>query len=366
MIDQQIIPKDLLQKSDRILFVTHLAIGDYLYLQNSFRVLSEQYPNLKIDLWIDELRRTRCFWRWPWLKNYALYNWVESCSFFNKIYRETYSPSVFKKSVELAQQENYSIVVSFGSVGSLKSDGYSKLARKISPRGFVVGMQDSRRWRCFSRLVRYQKLNGTLSYEKMDGSRLHHISDINAKLFEQLFGLKIKDENRAPFVSIPEKWITHGKLMFADSGPKIFINSFAKTKKRCWSLGKVAELIAAIKKKSTKYSFVVNAPPEKYLHVQQFFKGLGTEHVSVFTANENFFQLPALLSLCDLVISVETSVMHLSPALGVPVVALMRQKNPEWVPRDQQLCKIILTNKRSQWIESIDVNAVLSVVKEFL
>ena len=60
----QIVPKELLEKSGKILFIGGVAIGDFAYLHNYFKALSEQYPNLKIDLWNDEYRGKSCFLRW--------------------------------------------------------------------------------------------------------------------------------------------------------------------------------------------------------------------------------------------------------------------------------------------------------------
>ena len=45
------IPSDLLRKSDKILFIAHLALGDFTYLQNFFQRFSQAYPHLKIHLW---------------------------------------------------------------------------------------------------------------------------------------------------------------------------------------------------------------------------------------------------------------------------------------------------------------------------
>ena len=53
-----LVPQELLQKSDKILFIAHLALGDFTYMQNCFRAFSEAYPHIKIHIWVDELRRT--------------------------------------------------------------------------------------------------------------------------------------------------------------------------------------------------------------------------------------------------------------------------------------------------------------------
>ena len=55
-------------------------------------------------------------------------------------------------------------------------------------------------------------------------------------------------------------------------------------------------------------------------------------NVDLFTATEHFFQLPALLSLCDIVITVETAVMHLAAGLNVPQIVLMRENASQWQP----------------------------------
>jgi heptosyltransferase-3 len=84
----------------------------------------------------------------------------------------------------------------------------------------------------------------------------------------------------------------------------------------------------------------------------------------LFSAEENFFQLPAILSLCDLIISVETAVMHLANAVHVPVIALMRQKNPEWAPIDQANSTIITVAGRNDWVDAITVDQVMAALEK--
>lgn len=84
--------------------------------------------------------------------------------------------------------------------------------------------------------------------------------------------------------------------------------------------------------------------------------------VHLFSAEENFFQLPAILSRCDLIVSVETAVMHLANAVHVPVIALMRQKNPEWAPIDQANSVVITVQNRNDWVDRITVDDVVAVL----
>jgi ADP-heptose:LPS heptosyltransferase len=85
--------------------------------------------------------------------------------------------------------------------------------------------------------------------------------------------------------------------------------------------------------------------------------------VRACSANDNFFQLPAMLAECDLIISVETAVMHLANAVRVPVIALMRQKNPEWKPIDAGNSTVIMPAKRTAWVNKITVDEVVNALK---
>ena len=54
--------------------------------------------------------------------------------------------------------------------------------------------------------------------------------------------------------------------------------------------------------------------------------------------------------------------MHLANAVHVPVIALMRQKNPEWVPIDRAHSVVITTQKRSEWVDAIPVEQVIKAL----
>jgi heptosyltransferase-3 len=59
---------------------------------------------------------------------------------------------------------------------------------------------------------------------------------------------------------------------------------------------------------------------------------------------------------------VETAVMHLANAVHVPVIALMRQKNPEWAPIDRNNSTVITANHRRDWVKAVTVEQVLKAI----
>jgi len=359
-----LVSPELLQKSGKVLFIAHLALGDFTYLQNFFQAFAQAYPHLEIHLWVDEVRRTSKSAEWKYLKKYSLYDWVAGCPFFAKIYQRTYSPELFRASIAEAQKERYPIVV---SLATLRPHFYASLAREISPDGFVAGMKPRMKLFHLHHLLAYRKLDAGIAPDGGRGPEERHITDTYAGWFRQLFGLEVPPAERYPFVRIPEQWkrAAQDQLRqweFPASGGKIvFINPYAKTEKRCWPLDKVAGLIKAMQELDAwrDACFIVNAVPQELENARRMLGQYKLTRTQLFSAEENFFQLPALLQCCTLIISVETAVMHLANAVGVPVIALMRKKNPEWAPIDRDRSTVITAARRRDWVREIPVERVV-------
>ena len=198
----------------------------------------------------------------------------------------------------------------------------------------------------------------------------HHISDVYADWFRALTGLAIAPAERLPFVLVPPEWQADARARLAgwgfagQRGQLVFVNPFAKTKKRCWPLERVAELIAAMQQQDDwkDACFLVNAMPHELARAREVVSSYNLARTQFFSATDNFFQWPAMLAECDLIVSVETAVMHLANAVHVPVVALMRQKNPEWVPVDRDNSIVITAAKRRDWVKEIPVQAVMEAL----
>ncbi|MGS0740694.1 glycosyltransferase family 9 protein [Glaciimonas sp. GG7] len=367
----QLVPSDvLIKKADKILFIAHLALGDFTYLQNCFQSFSEAYPHIKIHIWIDEVRRTNRVESWEHLKKYALYDWVAACPFVAKLYKQTYSPALFHQSIKEAQQEAYPLVV---SLSTLRPPMYASMAREISPRGFVVGMKKSASFFAVHKHLAYRKLNGALDPDEASQPGLH-ISDIYAAWFNRLFGIVTTPSSRMPFVEIPDRWKQYAKQQLiewgfareigASSTRLVFINPYAKTRKRCWPLEHVLELVTALRAQGDwrNTDIVMNVVPEQMRTARAFFDHKKLDRFQLFSAQENFFQLPAVLTECDVIISVETAVMHLANAVHVPVIALMRQKNPEWAPIDKENSTVVTALNRRDWVKAITVDQVIAAL----
>ncbi|MFZ6727543.1 glycosyltransferase family 9 protein [Undibacterium sp. MH2W] len=368
----QLVPPDLLAKADKILFVAHLALGDFTYMQNSFRAFAKAYPHIKIHLWIDELRRTSDKKQWEHLRKYSLYDWINACDMFDKVYTETYSPQLFERSVKEAQAEDYPIVI---SVAVHNRHRYVNLIRKISPKGFIVGQKKRVRLLDIRKHYIYSKLDAFIPAYKVTREQqagkvdIPHISRIYANWFHQLFNLDIPTTDLFPFVTIPAEWQDYASKQIADWGfapdeKIVFLNSFSKSLDRTWPLERIFELIIQMKQREkwSKVKFVVNVVPEKLPEAKAMHATYHLDDVKLFSAVDNFFQLPAVLSRCHLIISVETAVMHLANAVHVPVIALMRLTSPEWVPINADITTLVKVSDRKAWIDAISVEQVMAAL----
>jgi len=359
----------LLAGADKILFIAHLALGDFTYLQSCFQAFAQAYPHLKVHLWVDERRRTRNPQAWAHLRNYVLYDWLDQCPCFHKVYKETYSPALYRRSLAEAQGEGYPLVVSLADLDRHK---YAILARKISPQGFVVGQKKRvRRYDVIKHLI-YRKLDAFVPALPSSAYRGQHISDIYAGRFTRMFGLRIPQGARYPVLAIDERWRGYAREQFAAWGfasgpgaaPVLFLNAYSKSVERSWPLGRIVELIRAMQADPAwrGAGFVVNVVPEDMARARALFAADQPERSHLFSAEDNFFQLPAVLGLCSLAVSVETAVMHLANAVHVPVIALMRQKTPEWAPIDKDNSTVITVARAQDWVDRIGVAEVMTVL----
>jgi heptosyltransferase-3 len=361
-----IIPADLLRNTTKVLFITHLALGDFTYLNNFFKAFANAYPHLRIDIWVDELRRTNDRTQWPYLQKYALYDWLEQCDYIGKLYKETYSPAGYQSSIKDAQAENYPLII---SLATLRPHHYASLARTISNTAYIIGIK--KRMHCFQlhHYLDYRKLDAVIRPYHHPWKQQHHITDVYADMFHQIGDLTLTPEERLPMLHIPQQFREQARTLIntwqaSTSNKIVFINPYAKINKRSWPLAQVFELIRAMQSLPDWRDtlFIVNTPPNALETTRLMLDQSNLARTHLFSADHHFFELPAMLAESHLIISVETAVMHLANAVHIPVIALMRKKSPEWAPIDKANSTIVLTTRRRDWIKHISPTRVLQVI----
>ncbi|MGN5479016.1 hypothetical protein ACTMU2_24835 [Cupriavidus basilensis] len=221
-------------------------MGDFTYLQNFFKAFAQANPQLEVHLWVDEVRRTSDPKAWEYLRKYSLYDWLAACPFFSRVYTRTYSSELYEASIREAQQEQYPIVV---SLATLRPHQYANLARAISPDGFVVGMTRPVRFYQPHHLLAYRKprrldptVQGRSGRAAAHQRRVRTLVPPGQRTGSQPGrALPVCRHSRAMATVCARTPSPHGR--FAPRQELVFINPYAKTKKRCWTLEQVAALI---------------------------------------------------------------------------------------------------------------------------
>lgn len=336
----QLVPEQVLESAEKILFIIQGSITQFTYLYPYFIAFTKKYPSIKTDLWVNETRRTRCFWKWEHLKKYGLYDWLNECPFFNKVYTQNYSISLFKKSIEQAQVENYSVVV---ILTPCRPAFYISFARSIAPHGFIAAAVKTPSWYQLKSKANIRKLNAILEVASHQDKESY--SHCYARWFQDLFGLVIEPDQQVITNFIPRCWISFAKLRFMKwgfdkqskkFGKVIFINPFAQKSGQSWPLKSIFEIMQNIKRSEfgSDIHFIVNTDTTHYHQARKFFDYHSINNVILFCATSNFLQIPALIAQCDLVISVESSEIHLASALAIPIIAFMRQSKHGFFPHN--------------------------------
>jgi ADP-heptose:LPS heptosyltransferase len=194
--------------------------------------------------------------------------------------------------------------------------------------------------RFLKKLYYFSKLDGVISYDKV-AKQATHITDLYADCFGQLLGLGPGDLDgpRMLKIKFDDAYATEarGKLMQLKSGHQsartLFINHLSTSVKKDYPWAKVVDLIQRLSLKDPQLAFIVNTPPDMFEQVQADIcaeESLAKLPVMAFTATDNFFQLPAMMAQCDLVISVDTATTHLAACLQIPLITLIADKDSLW------------------------------------
>nr|WP_280925474.1 glycosyltransferase family 9 protein [Shewanella holmiensis] len=242
-----------------------------------------------------------------------------------------------------AQHQDYDVVV---FVGKNRAAQYAKLARQISPKGWVVATSSGINF--LTKWLYFNKLDGVISYDDIADST-QHITELYAECFERLLGLKSTDlvsgytqlmiQPEAQFTEQAKQIIT--ALTQGDTSKRVcFINHLSTAAKKDYPWPQLKTVILQLAQQYPQLVFIINTPPNQLATVQQDVstdKNLSALPITVFTALDNFFQLPALMAECDFCFSVDTATAHLAVSMGVPQVAVMASDFKLWQPLGDSL-----------------------------
>jgi heptosyltransferase-3 len=358
-MNNQLIPASVLAAADKVLFITDGTNAEFVYLQTYLKAFAQQYPHCEIHLLLRPKNSAWSLWPWRATKKNRLLDWLAAMPFIRKIYEESTH----------ACKELYPLVICLTQTRIAIN---MRLARSVNKKGFVAALQGKMPWYAVRAKLAASRCDALLA---LNGSLLQvHIADQYAYWFERLVGLIVPQEKRFPSLLIPPAWTLYAKLLFLKWGIDkqskhfsrvIFINPFANNRKRSWSLDAVLAVVTALRRKDEfgDVSVVIHVLPSQEKQVRAYFNKNSLNNTFLLLAEINFFQLPAVLSLCDFAISVDAAVMHFATALRVPLVALVRRKNPVWGPLATANALVLTPQSRRGSVAGISAAEVLNALE---
>jgi ADP-heptose:LPS heptosyltransferase len=313
--------------------MTHLAIGDFVYQGPHLQALQRTYPNIQLDIWIDDLRTQSKSWHKG--RNTTLCQWLEDQPFIQHIYPIAEDVSQRQELIRQAQARDYDIIF---FIASQRSGLFAKVARTISSSAKIVGTQSASRQNPIQKWWQFRGIDGFLKEKDIPANCQEHISDLYGFRFQTLVG--VRSDTAALQISPPDIWRQRSKALLNAHAPEdstrwLLVNPLSTSTKRDLSWPKTLRLLNALHQFDPHLSFVLNLPPDQFQAIQARLQAefpAPTITVLPFTAREHFYQLPAMLSCVEYVVTVETAIMHLAASVGTRQTALVRDSAKHWHP----------------------------------
>lgn len=358
-----IISKEQLSQCRRMLFMSPVALGDFLYLKTFLIALKHQYPHIELDIWLDDNRCNSDSWRLS--RSKILQQWMDTEGVFNLTYGCTDSTGAMQAHISQAQQRNYDIVFCH-SVS--KSRQYSQIARRIAPQAFIVSSIPKSASYGWLNALFFRSSNSTFVLDDCRLPKTHHITDRYNEIFNKVVSLTLDKPQLMPSLKVPEAiepitqhWLA---LQFSDperQGKLLFLNHLSTNSKKDWHIQQLFALIEKIAQQDNSQRFIINVTKENYDEVDRLTQEFAEQtqlQIAVFTVNEHFFELPSLIAHADFVITVDTAILHFAFAAKRPLLAMMRQKKPYWAPPESPVSHVMYATEGKGHISDIPVQAV--------
>lgn len=304
------IDKPDLKQPLRVLFVRHERIGDTLISFPVVDVLKKEYPN----------------WEMSWVTAPRSIDLIVADPRFKKVF--TYTKKFFKDLVMIcrAREEKFDIVVDMISGDSVSALALSHLA---APGAYKIGVGKCRH-------ADYYHVNSRHPFCVTNRHILESTLDIVSYL-----GVDPLDAERfcPPFVSKSKK-DEIGNMLKAlpdlfRGRPLVGINISSGEPSRIWDMNNYKRVITKIIEKFTMLGFIVIAAPNDYSKGRKLAESFD-DRVNILPQVMDICSVAELISRLNLLISTDTSLLHIARSYRIPVVGLYRgHKINIWFPYAQ-------------------------------
>jgi heptosyltransferase II len=295
----------------KILVIALSGIGDALMFTPALKLLRKNLPEAEIDALVMYRGAQEIYSSNSNLNKVIHFNFLEEGAFKSLKFlfqlRKKYDASI---NVYPSNRKEYNLINFF--ISAKKRAGVVYLRKNKSNLGF---------------------LNNVRVLENDD---VHNVQ-ANIKLCEALIGKKLNEEPPLEF-SIPENKNIFANKFLSDAGISAneivigFHPGCATLKnhiKRRWEPEKFAELGRKLISKHSARILIFGGPDEKELK-EKIFSLIDSEKAKVINA-ESLTQSTAIMKRCNVLVTNDSSQMHIAAAMGLKVVAIIGPTNRNYI-----------------------------------
>jgi ADP-heptose:LPS heptosyltransferase len=325
-----------LKQAKRLLYMTHLAIGDFIYQGVWLKALKAKYPHLEIDIWFDDCRTKPHSWAAG--RNVTLGEWLESEGDFGELYPIVANLKERQDEIARARARDYDLIV---FIGKNRSEQFAKVARQISSSAFIVAARSKPLNNPLAKWWRFSRLDAWFDFDRVS-RETGRVTALYERSFGAVFGLSSEDTGGRQLLStrVGPAYASAARerietFLSGDQRRLVFVNHLSTAARKDYPWPQVREVLLALDRKHDDLAYIVNSPPDQYDEVERLVAEddeLSGLKIMASTARDSFFELPALMAECDVVISVDTATTHLAASLDKPYVAIMANDDKLWQP----------------------------------
>jgi ADP-heptose:LPS heptosyltransferase len=290
-----------------ILLIRPDKLGDLVCTFPFIDELKKQYSHLKISIVVSKL----CL---PLVKDDPRFDNIF-------LYQKKFTKDLIN--IIKIRRYDFDCIVDMISDDSVTSLLLSQISAKGKPR---IGMGKKKH-------AQFYELNYDYAYNKNHQGKTGHMIDTTLNI---LSAFDVYSENadkfRPPFISSTNSEIANnfvGKIVGTNKGiPAIGYNLSSGKERRSWSLEKSKKLIESILSYCNNCQIILFSTPSERYRPEKLV-GCFQERVSIIPDKLSILQVSAIIKQLDLMISPDTSIIHIARSFKIPVVGLYQKENPD-------------------------------------
>ena len=284
-----------IKNTRNILFLRYDRIGDMVITTPVFRELKQKYPEINISVLASSIN----------------HNVLQNNPYVDKVYLN-YKNNLFKDFPTLLKlrRNKYDVCVEFDH--SVIPHSIVRL-KIIKPKKIISVFKEGRYGVKGNELELYDYYT-----EKTEGS---HFQEIWLNTLNP-FGVKPKSSQYELFCSADQKKKADDYLSLFEKKMLVGINIEGAIQGKRIQSNKLEEICQGIYHINNNVQIILLSSPKKHKNILQFCQTLNLSYVIASYKTESILDVAALIEKLDLIISPDTSIVHLASAFNRPIISI--------------------------------------------